>query len=161
MQQATNTNSAIGATRVSRAHNNPPNYFGNTNAASIFSAIIRAYAKTARASTEATDPSFSLGCQRRTHTRTHVDACVGAYAVADDHGTELESVRIPSRISQTCCLRRPVCLATPYYGLTRLKSIKFDHSSILSPFVSVLKINQENSFKNGKNRLLNLRFESY
>lgn len=57
-----------------RAHNNPANYFGNTNAASIFSAIIRTSARTARASTEATGPSFSPGRRRRRRRRTHTHA---------------------------------------------------------------------------------------
>lgn len=75
---------------------------------------------------------FLLAAAAGAHTHSHVDTRVGVHAVAGDHGTELESVRIPSRTSQTCCLRRPVCLATPYYDPTRLKSIKFDRSSILS-----------------------------
>lgn len=72
MQQATNTNSATGTARVSRAHNNRANYFGNTNGASIFSAIIRASARPPRASIEATGPSFSLGRRRRTHIHANV-----------------------------------------------------------------------------------------
>lgn len=58
------------AARVSRAHNNSVNYFGNTSTASIFSAIIRASARPVRASTEATGPSFSPG-RRHTCIHTH------------------------------------------------------------------------------------------
>lgn len=93
-----------------------------------------------------------------THTQAHVyiwEACVGVYAVAGNHGTKLESVRILSRTSQTCCLRRLVRLATPYYGPSRLKSIKFDHSSILSSFVSVLEI--ERSVFRKKNYIIKSR----
>lgn len=134
-----------GAARVSRTHNNPVNYFGNTSAASIFSAIIRASARPMLPQKRQA-LRFLLAAGTCTHTYAHTcmcaygSLCVGVYAVAGNHGTKLESVRILSRISQTCCLRRLVRLATPYYGPTHLKSIKFDHGPILSSFVSVLEI---------------------
>ena len=101
------------ATRVSRAHNNPANYFGNTNAASIFSAIIRTSARTVPQKRQALRFLLAVAVGACIHTQAHVAVRVGVHAVAADRGTELESVGIPSRTSQTCCLRRPVCLATP------------------------------------------------
>lgn len=143
MQQATNTKNVIGATRVSRAHNNPANYFGNTNVASIFSAIIRTSARTVRASTEATGPSFSPGRRRRrmhTQARGRLCGCAcGRWRPRDGVGVGQDSFEnLADMLSAAASV-----LGDTHYGLTRLKSIKFDHSSILSIFVSVLEINHK------------------